>query len=112
MRLDIAILAGWQEDPFYYDAGDGDYNHSIEEAAAFLGLGVALTRDIATWDAEFQAIYSPADTRTSAFATPEQESRWLETGRKLAQRIKQESAIAASVNYRGDGTIPDQTCVF
>ncbi|APU17141.1 MULTISPECIES: hypothetical protein [Actinoalloteichus] len=113
MTVDVAILAGWQEDPFYYDAGEGeDYNHSIEEAADFLGLGWELTRDIAAWDEEFQAIYQPADTRASVFPTPESENAWLERGRELARRIKQESTVVARVNYRADGTIPDWTCVF
>ncbi|AOS62045.1 hypothetical protein [Actinoalloteichus hymeniacidonis] len=113
--IDVALLVGWQEDPFYYYADDPEeYGHSIDEAQEDLQLPAALVADIKTWDAQYQATYDPDGYvwSKSGFASPEIEAAWRERGKELAARLKQESPVVASVNYRANGVIPDKTCMF
>ncbi|APU12504.1 hypothetical protein UA75_02095 [Actinoalloteichus sp. GBA129-24] len=113
--VDVGFLAGWQEDPFYYDWDDPEeYCHSIEEAAEELQLPADLVTEITAWDAEYQATYDPTGSRglESGFPSPEAEEAWRERGKALAERIKRESPVVVSVDYRADGVIPPHTCVF
>ncbi|APU12503.1 hypothetical protein [Actinoalloteichus fjordicus] len=111
--IDVSLLVGWQEEPFYYYADDPEeYGHPIEEAAEELQLPADLVVEIIAWDAEYQATYKPDDYRNSGFPSEEIEEDWRERGKVLAERIKRESPVVSSVNYRADGIIPDNTCMF
>ncbi|ASO18685.1 hypothetical protein FHR81_000947 [Actinoalloteichus hoggarensis] len=114
MAVEVTILGGWQENYFYYDNGDEEdtYNHTTEDAVEFLDLNADLVRDFETWDAEYQAIYNHVDYDKSDFPTPEAEHAWIERGKELSARLKQESPMVASVNYLAYGNIPRGTCVF
>ncbi|AOS65507.1 hypothetical protein [Actinoalloteichus hymeniacidonis] len=109
----VSLLVGWQEDPFYYDFDDPEeYGHSIEEAGEQLQLPPELVRELVIWDSEYQATYRPSDYRNSGFASVAEEESWRERGKALAQRIKQESPVVASVDYRAEGLHPKGWCVF
>ncbi|APU13921.1 MULTISPECIES: hypothetical protein [Actinoalloteichus] len=113
--VEVGLLLGWQEDPFYYELNDPeDYNHSIEAATEELRLPASLVSEIIAWDAEYQATYDPDGYvwSKSGFDSPEIEDAWRERGRVLAERIKRESPVVASVDYRANGVIPPRTCVF
>ncbi|ASO20803.1 hypothetical protein FHR81_001770 [Actinoalloteichus hoggarensis] len=115
MARDIAVvlLVGWQEDPFYYETKQSEtYNHSLDEAEEDLLLPADLVADIAAWDDEFQAVYRPDDYRNSEFESPETEAAWYERGRVLAERVKRQSPVVVSVEYRADGAIRAGECVF
>ncbi|WP_075739901.1 MULTISPECIES: hypothetical protein [Actinoalloteichus] len=109
----MSFLVGWQEDPFYYDWDDPEeYNHSIEEAAKDLQLSADLVAQITIWDDEYQATYKPDDYRNSGFPSVELEEAWRERGKVLAERIKRESPVVKSVDYRAEGLHPKGWCVF
>ncbi|APU12505.1 hypothetical protein UA75_02100 [Actinoalloteichus sp. GBA129-24] len=109
----VALLVGWEEDPFYYHGSDPEeYGHSIEDAAEELQLPDDLVADIVAWDAEYQATFKPDDHRNSGFPSVKVEEAWRERGKALAERIKRESPVVSSVNYRANGVIPDYSCMF
>ncbi|APU17140.1 MULTISPECIES: hypothetical protein [Actinoalloteichus] len=113
--VELFILTGWNEGPFYYDNGDPgeSLNHWIdEESIAFLQLDDDLVRDITAWDEEYQDLYDPDDPQGSGFPTSQAKTAWIERGKELAARIKRESPVVASVDYQGNGSIPEGTCVF
>ncbi|APU13922.1 MULTISPECIES: hypothetical protein [Actinoalloteichus] len=111
----VSLLVGWQEDPFYYHGADPEeYGHSIEEASDELKLPTDLVAEIRDWDAEYQATYDPDGYvwSKSGFDSPELEEAWRERGKVLAERIKRESPVVASVDYRAEGLHPKGWCVF
>ncbi|AOS61549.1 hypothetical protein [Actinoalloteichus hymeniacidonis] len=113
--IDVSLLVGLEEGPFYYDSGDpdDDLNHYIdEETIEFLRLGPDLVRELQGWDQEYQCAFDREDFSTAGFASPEVEKVWLERGRKLAGRLKLESPIIGRVYYRAHGVIPAGDCVF
>ncbi|APU13379.1 hypothetical protein [Actinoalloteichus fjordicus] len=113
MTVDVALLAGYDEGPFYYFSGKGRRsNHSIEEAAAELSLGIDIVADLTAWNDEYQDTLDQDYPPDSKFPTPEAEQAWREKGKELAVRIKQESPVVASVDYQANGFYKDGTCVF
>ncbi|APU19329.1 hypothetical protein [Actinoalloteichus sp. GBA129-24] len=112
-QLPIALLAGFDEGPFYYHVKKGEgTNWTITQAAEHLQLKPSLVEALTAWDEDYQGILDMNDPRESGFPSPEAERAWIETGRELAARLKQESPVVASVDYQADGSIPHGTCVF
>ncbi|APU16061.1 MULTISPECIES: hypothetical protein [Actinoalloteichus] len=112
MTLDIAILAGYEQGPFFYTYEGAMENWSAEAAGEHLGLSAGLVRDLTVWDDEWQNTLDLADGRNSGFDTDEEKHEWIERGKALAIRIKQESPLVASVDYQANGYYEDGTCVF
>ncbi|AOS65270.1 hypothetical protein [Actinoalloteichus hymeniacidonis] len=109
----VTLHAGWSGYPVWFKTPDDPmHQHPVDEAAELLMLGDDLARDLAAWDDEYQDILDPIDARESAFPTPEAKKAWIQRGKELAARLKQESTMVKSVVYRADGTIPEGTCVF
>ncbi|APU14080.1 MULTISPECIES: hypothetical protein [Actinoalloteichus] len=111
--VELAILAGYDQDPMYFDAQDGDFhNHTIDEAAEYFGFSDDLTRELHEWDEELQGTFNLAVPQDSGFPSPQHRHAWIEKGKELAARIKRESPVVTSVDYQADGYFQDGTCVF
>ncbi|APU13378.1 hypothetical protein UA74_06525 [Actinoalloteichus fjordicus] len=107
------MLAGFFEGPLFYLDGDGDWmNHSPKQAGKDLRLSAELISDITTWDDEYQAIYDDNYPPDSRFPTPATKAAWIEKGRQLAVRIKQESPLVTSVDYQANGSIKNGECMI
>ncbi|ASO22440.1 hypothetical protein FHR81_004203 [Actinoalloteichus hoggarensis] len=101
--IDVSLLTGWQEDPFYYHPEEDRLNnHTIREAQRDLRLPDGLVADLTAWDAEYQDTYRPDDPRNSGFPSEEAEAAWVERGKTLAARIKAESPVALKIDYLAD----------
>ncbi|AOS62048.1 hypothetical protein [Actinoalloteichus hymeniacidonis] len=114
MKLEMVLLAGFFQGPLFYDDPmDGLWtSHTADEAGEDLGLSSALVADLTAWDDEFQAIYDGNYPPDSHFPSLEAEQAWVERGKELAARIKQESDLVTSVDYQADGQINDGECVI
>ncbi|APU22127.1 hypothetical protein [Actinoalloteichus sp. GBA129-24] len=113
MTIRIGILTGWFQGPFYYKRDDSEgYNWSIEETGEYLGLSEGLVRDLTAWDDHWQAQIDLVEGQNSGFDDKDEEHAWIERGKKLAARIKQESTIAVSIDYQANGYYEDGTCMF
>ncbi|APU16056.1 MULTISPECIES: hypothetical protein [Actinoalloteichus] len=111
--VQVGILAGFDEGPFYYHVQKGrGTNWTIEEAAEHLGFSADLARELTAWDDEYQATLNLAVPQDSGFPTPEAKQAWIERGKNLAARLKRECPNVASVDYQANGAILDGECVF
>ncbi|APU17875.1 hypothetical protein UA75_29945 [Actinoalloteichus sp. GBA129-24] len=111
--LDVSLHAGYEEGPFFYVTGRHEgTNHFIDEAQEFLGLSDDLVKDLTEWDDEYQSYYNPDVPQDSGFPSVEVKRAWVERGRKLAPRIKQESSKDITVHYQANGSIERGDCVF
>ncbi|AOS61548.1 hypothetical protein [Actinoalloteichus hymeniacidonis] len=109
------MLSGWDEGPFYYDNGDPEdsLNHWIDEdTIQFLQIGPELVADLMAWDDEFQQTFNRDDFRASGFPSEEAEKNWVQKGKELAVRLKQESPVVARVDYQAYGCIPKGSCMI
>ncbi|APU15038.1 MULTISPECIES: hypothetical protein [Actinoalloteichus] len=110
--MELSVLVGYAEGPFYFEM-EGEYgNFTVEEAAAYLGLSDDLAAAVTSWDAEYQATLDQTYPPDSAFPSPEAHRIWIEKGKELAARIKQESPIVTRVDYQANSHYQDGTCVF
>ncbi|ASO19542.1 hypothetical protein FHR81_000780 [Actinoalloteichus hoggarensis] len=113
MTVAVILLAGFNEPPFYYYVEEGRrLNWSTEEAAEYLGLSAQLVSALDAWDDEYQDTLDREYPPDSAFPTPEAYRHWIESGKALAARVKNESSTVSSVDYQADGSIASGTCVF
>ncbi|APU13556.1 hypothetical protein [Actinoalloteichus fjordicus] len=114
MSLKVSLLAGFFQGPLFYHDPEEDRwaSHDVELAGEDLSLSPQLVADLTAWDEEYQAIYDDNYPPDSKFSTPEAEWAWIERGKVLAARIKQESPLVASVDYQAHGHYERGTCVF
>ncbi|MBB5909931.1 hypothetical protein [Actinoalloteichus hymeniacidonis] len=87
-------------------------HHWPDEAGQDLGLSSGLVAELNAWDDEYQAIYDDNYPPDSRFPTPEAEQAWVEKGKELAIRIKQESPLLTSIDYQADGQILNGECMI
>ncbi|ASO18909.1 hypothetical protein FHR81_001174 [Actinoalloteichus hoggarensis] len=113
MQGDISMLAGFFEGPLFHFDEDGDWmNHSPTQAGEDLRLSTELVADLAAWDDEYQATYDDDYPPDSRFPSPEARAAWVERGKELAARIKQESPFVTSVDYQANGSYKNGECVI
>ncbi|APU17476.1 MULTISPECIES: hypothetical protein [Actinoalloteichus] len=112
-RIDLDILAGYRQPPFFFDAQDGDvFNHTIDDTARFFQLSADLVRQLKAWDQEYQDTLDMGDPSSSGFSSEEAHQAWVEKGKELAARIKRESPNVGRVGYEGRGEFQEGECVF
>ncbi len=107
MNLVVTLMCEWREAPLWVsrDGGIAD-PYEVDEISEMILLDDSLLRDVADWDARFQATYQPTDPARSGFATNEEKQKFLADGRVLAQRLRDSvDRSAVSVEYAGDGSI-------
>ncbi|APU16529.1 MULTISPECIES: hypothetical protein [Actinoalloteichus] len=113
MTITVSMLAGYGEGPLFFDMDDTmRCNHTVAEAASYLGLSKATATDLEDWDQEYQRTLDHTYPPDSRFPSPEAKRAWIERGKELAARIKQDSSIVASVDYQANGCYENGTCVF
>ncbi|ASO22831.1 hypothetical protein FHR81_005104 [Actinoalloteichus hoggarensis] len=108
--ISLGMLAGYAQGPFFWQ-GEG-INWTVAEASEQLGLSAGLAHDLTVWDDQWQDTLDLADVDNCGFDTDEEKHAWIERGKVLAARIKQESSVVARVDYQANGYYPNGACVF
>jgi hypothetical protein len=99
-RLTVRLMADWGMGPFWVKAGNSVADpYDTEEIAEVVSLSPDLLRDVAAWDSRLQAVFDDADPGASAFPTRADETRFVQDGRLLAHRLRQEVPADTAVEY-------------
>jgi hypothetical protein len=92
--------------PFYVDRGSGFL--ALTEPPEFqheFGLSDDVMRVLLDWDELYQAIYVKHDPRSSDWARPEDEQRYVECGRDAARLLRRHLPDDVRIRYLGADNI-------
>ena len=102
----IRLMSDFGLYPFYVDSGDGflELTDPPEFQQEF-GLSDDVMRVLLDWDEMYQAIYVKHDPRSSDWARPGDEQRYVECGRDAARLLRRHLPDDVRIRYVGAGDI-------
>ena len=102
----IRLMSDFGLYPFYVDSGDGfpELTDPPEFQQEF-GLPDDVMRVLLDWDEMYQAIYVEHDPRSSDWALPGDEQRYVECGRDAARLLRRHLPDDVLIRYVGAGDI-------
>lgn len=99
--VSIKLMFDWQTGPLWIKTDQYAISdpYSADEALELVQLSDTLVTAITKWDEQMQATYDGRTHENLGFADPQEEKRWIEEGRELAQQLKNEVGAGISVKY-------------